>query len=310
MPRVDNYLARAHRLTGDPVAAIVLLRLQFLYEGALKYGKTTTPQSHTDLMEETACSMKQIKRAVSLLREQNHIDWKMAVFNHKTIGHYSLPSRTREALKGHEAGPIGSNAIALKGPIIEQEDIQEDIQEEILLTQTEAGPETENSLGEIEVGHSTKDVLALVAKMHNPMKPSKLLELTWLEKIKHWFDVPIMSMTAKQSAQLRLFFDACPVGTATTTLKHVMDLWISFGKFVKEQAGLKTYPQQPTVAFLATYRHYAIKFVNGENAGPASTPVIEAAPSPPVQLVANLKKPSKLTMAQILDPNSDLDDDD
>ena len=97
---MSNMLVRAHRAAGDLVSGVVLLRLAFRYGQSMKAGKAYTAQSYSHLMEETGCTFKQVKRAISVLKTRGLITAEQHLFGGKNIGHYALTAVALKALEG------------------------------------------------------------------------------------------------------------------------------------------------------------------------------------------------------------------
>lgn len=70
----------------------------------------------------------------------------------------------------------------------------------------------------------------------------------------------VKPFTQKQYGQMKQLTTACGSESAGDVLYYVLTNWIRFGKFVKTQAGLKSYPEAPSTDFLAKYSSEAMNF--------------------------------------------------
>ena len=285
---MTNIVARAHKLAGDPVAALVLLRLAFRYQQALAAGKDWTAQSHENLMDETACSFKQIKRVVGDLKKQGLVHQKQALFANKNVNHYQLTAMAMAALQGQPGKlPQGPPTQALEGPSTQTQEVPpeqtlegplyiqgettlsintEDYLESEVLTHpahTETFPEKVTGEVEGEKGmrglKSVNDLKSLGNASAILNKPDGVwgLSLVWKEKVSK-ITGAFVSLTAKEMGQLKTFQKHCPPGKAAAVLTFVLNDWMSFAKKVQTMAGIKNIPSQPTIGFLLQFRARAV----------------------------------------------------
>ena len=109
-------LARAQELTGDTGAARLLEQIHFRYKGALANGKTSTPQSYRNLMDDTKFTFKMVKRGLRVLRERSFIVAEQHLFYGKNVCHYVIPGQVMLALEGQVVlAPEGQLGMALEG---------------------------------------------------------------------------------------------------------------------------------------------------------------------------------------------------
>lgn len=278
---MPNLIARAHAATGDAVTALVLMRLLYRFEQAVKDGRTSTAQSYDDLMLETACSQKQVKRSVAMLKRGMFVEVKQSLFGNRNVNHFRLTKLAWVALKGqHVPYPEGQPELALEGQPNEAPEGQLYIQGETTGSYNKeiseqplagvSGVIVEEGSEEDELVKpkytSVAEALANAAvvkpgsgnKLHKP-DSVKTLELLWVKTLSDVTGKYAPPLTMKDVGLLKNFAKKCPTPTSVPVIiRYVIGNWISFVKQVEADAGIKITPAEPKLDFLLKHAGVAI----------------------------------------------------
>ncbi|WP_113155949.1 hypothetical protein [Nitratireductor sp. OM-1] len=256
---MSNMLARAHKAAGDMVSAVVFLRIAFRYHQAVRAGREWTAQSYDDLMGETGCSQKQIKRALAKLREADLIVSKQGLFGNRNVNHFQLTGKGLKALEGPPKQTLeGPPKQALQGPLyIQGETTGSDNMEFSGKPPAKAARKGSGKLGK---GMTVSEVLASQAAKKHHHKPDtvKQLEFVWKETFAEVYDQGMVHLTKKQAGLLKHFLAKCPQGSAAEVLEWAIRNWIEFVKDVETKAGTKWTPSHPDLEFLLKHAWIAV----------------------------------------------------
>lgn len=294
-------IARAHKATGDPMAALVLLRIAFWFAKAKASGREATAQSVADLMHETAGTEKQVKRVLVLLRERGLVESRRAFFAGKNVNHWTITEKGQQALEGpFEQSLEGPFEEALKGPFyIHGETTGSDYMENgepgLAGCNSDSGEEL-NMPPKKSGPMSVKDILMSAKvdasagkKLHQPDSP-KALERVWQKSVSETFDKYVAPLTLKQLGQLRNFAKKCPSGLEPSKiLRHAVENWIGFVKAVEVEAGIKKTPAEPSIDFLLKHAGIAVNLALDSKSSPTAkqeAPAMEKPHGKPVQLIS------------------------
>lgn len=135
----------------------------------------------------------------------------------------------------------------------------------------------------------------LLAKMQEDKTPGAVtvmnMELRWKQLVpKSHPDIPFVGgFNAKQRANIKAMMGAWGV-QSYQVLRYVIENWADFAKHVAATGGLKTFPAQPHVGFLAVHAFDAKNYwwVRLNSLQP-----IAKAKSPTSKVVVNVPKPTK-----------------
>ena len=321
----ETVRTRAQDYLNDPVAARLLEQLHFRYEGALRKGQKSTPQSYADLMRDTKFSFKQVKRGLHVLREKGLIRAEQHLFGNKNVCHYTLPDAVMKWLEGQaglapevqlDMAPEGQLVVAPEGQLYSTGTSSGTSSGTFLneLALVGASPEP-GSVSEKE-GHmkglkSVMDVEQAVKAQKILHKPdsTKALEFIWKKRVAEITKAPVV-FKKLDFHQLTQFAKKCPPGKAEEVLNVVLDDWIMFVKKSESLLGAKNTPLIPRVDFLLRNVQAAVILATPKEHPPMKHEAPIGVPSAkPVQVTSQPPEPKPEIVTSLKDIWADVEDD-
>jgi hypothetical protein len=281
---------------------MVLLRICFWIGIAQKSGRDWTAQSMMALIEETAFSFDQVKRAVAKLRKLGLITTEQHLFHDKdgpkNMNHYRLTEGGFAlCFEGAEKGKPAVPEQCKSAPLYIQQgestgsNNKENIASALCASagqtskEIQEGDSGENmKLENLTSGHDVPNMLEAPMLPHKPKKTHSLVTV-WMTKFTEVTDKYCPPMTAKQLGQLKQFEKRCPKHLAETILCNVLENWHTFCKDVEMNQGLKKTPYEPSVGFLLQYVQNAVSVGLPKPKPVNKVPMPTLKPNP-VQLIA------------------------
>ena len=81
----------AHKATGDFLAGYILKTIAFwVHVARVKYDRDWTAQAHAVFQDETGASETQVRRALTLLRQNGFVTSEQRIFGGKSVNHFRL----------------------------------------------------------------------------------------------------------------------------------------------------------------------------------------------------------------------------
>lgn len=110
------HLARCVLMTGSLPAGILMYRLMVWKPTRQIGGRWWFAKSHDELQFETGLTLKQIRSALSLLREKDYIKTSQHIFQGRNLNHYLVTEAfVQEFKKMAQEGPYGTTGVGPTG---------------------------------------------------------------------------------------------------------------------------------------------------------------------------------------------------
>jgi hypothetical protein len=249
---VKRLMAATHN---SATATLFMMRVGYWWPRAKveRKGRKWIAKSREEWGDETGLSLKQVKQALSVLRELHLIETEQHLFGGKNVVFLSVTDRGEQALKGPAEW-------SLEGPLYIQEDTTgsylEDNSGETPSGLTEGKPDMK-----LVPGQKANEVLQNYQQTKSMQKlhgtgPVENLITVWKVMLPGY----IGEFTLKQKGMLGKFNKQCPSGKAELVLKAVLKDWVGFAKTVETDAGLFKVPVKPKIEFLLQHASAAVSF--------------------------------------------------
>jgi hypothetical protein len=288
---MTNRLANAIKATGNAFDGVMLYRLKFRCDQALRAKKWGTAQTRIQLMGETGGSLQQVIDATARLKRNGFIEVERHLFANKLVNHFRLTAKAERCFRAStEQGPEASSEWCLEASF----NIQGGQPGE-----QQGGPSGEQSLASepptpLEQDLPGKDqemkaadflaVAKIKNKMHKPDKVAGLISI-WQEVYAEHFDGMCPGFTMKSQGQLGHMLKALGPSKSEAVVRYVIANWISFVKQVEADVGAKSTPGKPNLDFLLKHVNVALSLASVPETKTAG-PVLKVVEQKPVQLIA------------------------
>lgn len=271
------------KIGGDLVVGSLLSQVMY-WHAPTKQGKSKLrvqrdgqwwiAKTREEWMAECGLTLKQYKRAVSVLKEKGLVEVKVMKFGGVAMGHLRLTRLDLLPVVAPVVGPKGTGHLAPKGPTgwaVKDRPLIQRLQTETTVSSgaTAQEPPEKKAQGLMKI----EDVLK--KKAQEKAQPSQTLQGHWLKRMSAVYGGWQKPLTGKQLGQLKQL-KALLGGDTISVIDYVVNYWMAFGSTA---SGGGSFPPQPDIGFLL--KHCAV----AKNLLQPVAPVVASAPtvvSPPV----------------------------
>lgn len=262
------------RIGGDLATGLLLSQLVYWFKPGktgkskltiVRDGRRWLAKSREDMCAETGLTLKQYKRAITVLIDLELVQVERHLFAGKVTPHIWLDTE-RLALAGQTIGPKGTNPIDAKGPIGWDHKDQSCV--------VPLGPTITESKNTKNKDYDMHASVLTEQGQESDMKASDVLAqkkggqfpdtsggnaMRWKARMSTEYGFQ-KDLTLKDRAMIKQLMKSA--GEKTPELiDYVLQHWMKFASYVKQQAGFSTVPLSPSLGFVVKHVDHGLQLI-------------------------------------------------